>query len=347
MTLYFVLLAIPSLLAILRIPATIGSMSTVALIYTIMGGFRYEVGMDWSNYQRLHGDVEYMSFHEIIFESEPLSFLLFKLSSIFCDCMLLTNCFSVAVLTAGIFLFSSRTPAPWIAIVSATPYLYIAFGLSGVRQAIGIGISLIVFSFWDHRRLYTTLPLIGLGALFHSSASIIGIFYAACIQTTKKTKIFFMLPTLIFFGGLIFKVLGGQDTVQLYSDRYLKSSDVDSSGALFHVSFIAIPSIIFFLLRKKISLNIKFPELVTWGALVGLLLIMFLFVSSTGASRLSLYLYFVPMAVYPALCVNSSSSLDGQLRLSIIMIHFAILYVWLAFANNSFAHLPYQNIMFN
>ena len=69
-------------------------------------------------------------------------------------------------------------------------------------------------------------------------------------------------------------------------------------------------------------------------------------VSTTVASRLTLYFYFVPMMVYPALTLAFGKKNRNFIMTIIILAHFAILTVWMLLGNHSIHYVPYRNLLF-
>src|SRR3712207_5166852 len=133
---YFVILALPSLVAFSsRSTAHRVLLPTVAVIFIGFVGLRYEVGPDWNGYMSLHYVVSTQAIGDILVGREPLSMLLFRLSALSGVDMLLSNVVSSSILIIGIVALARRTPNPSLALVAATPYLVIAFGMSGIRQA--------------------------------------------------------------------------------------------------------------------------------------------------------------------------------------------------------------------
>lgn len=341
---YFALLALPSALALARVSRTsVLAGIVVVAAYTMFGGLRFEVGMDWFNYENLHFAVEGRSISDIFSEPEPLSMLLFKFSQESGADMTITNCFAAAILILGVVAYARRTLNPWLGVLAATPYLIIGFGMSGVRQAIGIGFTLLALSLWHRGRTFTQFGLIGLAALFHTSALVVALFLLLDLRLKRSTTILVMIPALALNALLLPQLDAGEETVSLY--RYVDGSTAESLGSLFHIAFILLPGLAAVALRRKIFKYIEHPDLIWYGIAATLGLVLLNLLASTAASRLSLYLYFVPIAVYPAI-VAALRGARMPATIAIVAGHFAILFLWFSFANNAYRHLPYQSLLF-
>lgn len=344
---YFALLALPSALALAQVSrVSFLAAAVVIVVYTLFGGLRFEVGTDWFNYEFLHFNAEGQSLSEIFTNLDPFSMLLFKISQESGSNMAITNCFTAAALILGVVAYARRTPNPWIGVVVATPYLIIGFGMSGVRQAIGVGLTLLALSYWHDRKAIRRYGLIGLASLFHASALIAGLFLLLSLKLKRSVKILVLVPAIALTALLVQQLAVEPEAVTMYQDRYFGNSDADSSGSLFHIAFILGPAAMAILLRKRLFRYVEHPDLIWYGIIAAFALIPLNVISSTAASRLSLYLYFVPIAVYPALAVSLFRGARAPVTAGIVLSHFVILYLWLAFANNSQRHIPYQNVVF-
>jgi hypothetical protein len=70
------------------------------------------------------------------------------------------------------------------------------------------------------------------------------------------------------------------------------------------------------------------------------------FIFSAASGRMTLYLFPVSMYVLAALPIQfARSELRAAIRTSLAATMMATLWVWLAFANSSLAHIPYGNAL--
>jgi hypothetical protein len=344
---YFALLSVPTALAvfynrdrsrILLVP--------VFVLFVVFVGLRYRVGMDWNNYDAIHESMLYLSFAEAVARSEPLSYALFWTSSNTGWHMTLTNLVCATLLVLGVFACANRTPNPWLGVVAATPYAIIAFGMSGVRQSLAIGVTLFVFAYW--RRWSSSQRLIGIGvaSLFHTSALFVAIFAIWELRLQLLPK---LVAAAVIGGALIYSLQASDvysSNVDAYVDNYLSGEEaIISPGALLHMSLVQLPAIVYLLMQSRAARHVDDAKLLWLGAWAAVGLIGVYLISTTAASRLVLYLYFLPIAVYPALSesVGPGHRIASVFVLSIL--HVLVLAAWLTLANNSNAHIPYRNIL--
>lgn len=348
---YLILLCIPSVFALFntnRLSLPLWYLTT--LIYILFVGFRVEVGADWRQYSEIHRMLGYTGLVDVFSQAEPLSHSLFWLSEASGAHMYLTNIVAATIMMVGITSFARRTVNPWLALVSATPYYIIVMGMSGIRQAIAGSAILFLFSRWERYSLVKRSAYIFVAAMFHTSALINNIFLVTKLKVALRYKL--MLGAVIFAITmyLAFEVPTYSENFERYQDRYLggdRFTETISAGSLYHIAMIAIPALIGYVYRRRIRGLVHNESLLKFGVQAALVVFAMNFFSSTAASRLTVYLYFIPMMVYPALATPNGK--PGQLGniFMVIALHVVILVSWFQLANVSFTYMPYRNLLFD
>jgi hypothetical protein len=346
---YFLLLLVPSLFALFntrRLSLIMWYMAFV--VFVLFVGMRYEVGPDWQQYRYIHQSLAYFSFWDVIGQVEPLSYLLFWISQATDNDVYVSNIVASVILMTGVFAFARRTANPWLAVVAATPYLIIVMGMSGVRQTMAAGIILFLFSRWERHSFIRRGSYILVAAMFHTSALINNIFLIIKLDIPIKYKIVFGALISIATLYLGSEVSVYADNVIKYQQRYLEGSFIERSlGSLYHIAMIAIPAIIGLIYKKRIVDSIHNPALLRFGLYAAIVVLVLSAFSSTVASRLTVYLYFVPMMVYPALVTTLGRRGEIGGIFGVVIFHMLILLGWFVFGNHAYAYLPYNNIMFD
>lgn len=344
---YFFLLAVPSLFALFyRKNFDIKTAIIIFLIFVLFVGLRYQVGPDWFGYEYIHKSLDGKNLSTVFLRSEPLSYLLFWMSQNFGSEMLLSNVVSVFLLMLGVFSFSYRTINPNLAILAATPYLIIVFGMSGIRQAMGVGVVLYVLSCWNKSSIILRSVGIVIASLFHTSALFCGLF----VIYTLKINIWIKIFSASMFGFIVFYLIKDDSiysgSFQKYDRLYLEGAGAVSTGAIFHIGLIVVPALLGYIFKSKIKNLIPNNNLLMIGIVGAIGLLALSTISATVASRLTLYFYFVPMMVYPALTLAFGKKNRNFIMTIIIVAHFSILIVWMLLSNHSIYYLPYRNLLF-
>jgi len=349
---YITLLTLPSLLAIINPRGVSRSLWYLTLfVFILFVGLRYDVAPDWSEYVRLHAHVQGQDFASVIAKPEPFSYGLFWISEHVGMHVYLTNIVAAVIFLAGVFSFAKRTFNPWLAVVAATPYFIVVVGMSGVRQAMAAGIVLFLLGHWEKFSYLKRLGYIVLAALFHTSALVCSILLIAQMRMRLVYKVMAGGMILGITLYLAFEVPVFAENILKYKERYIENpSGRDSIGSLYHIAFIVLPALLALIFSKYISPYVHNGLLLKYGIYAAFFVLVLNFIptlSTTLASRLTVYLYFVPMMVYPALTTLLGPRSWVFATFIIALFHMAMLVGWLMTANHADEYLPYQNLLFH
>ena len=336
---YFFLLVMPSILDLtkpgrrnIHLPLFL-----IALVYVLFICFRFETGSDWRAYTRMYEVMSTMTFTDVLSYTEPgyaaLNWLMAKAGI----GLVGVNVVVGMIFIFGVIKFAKITPNPWLALVSVTPYLIIVIGMSATRQSAAIGLVFLVLANLNQ----SNIKKIGLSLLaisFHYSAVIVLFFV---LQSMKMTT--WLRWSILIVGGLVsFAILKDTSKALEYNQTYAVANIV-SPGAIQHAMLNGIPAIIYLLFIKKWNRVYGQVELMKILAIASLLSVAMVFVSSTAVDRLALYLSPIQMLVYATLPVVFRNSIYS---VAIIVMHFMILYIWMAYANTAIVFFPYRNLIF-
>jgi hypothetical protein len=238
-----------------------------------------------------------------------------------------------------------------VAIVSATPYFIIVMGMSGIRQVMAAGVMLFLLSRWKRLSQGIRGIYVLIAALFHTSALVNSILLVTQLHVRPYFKVVLGFAILGVTYFAVSEVTIFAQRMELYHMRYIEDPEkIESLGAIFHVGLILIPGIAALIFKKRMIPYVHDTKLLDFSIIssfVVLILSFIPFLSNTLASRLTIYMYFIPMIVYPALTTSLGKSSRQIMTLMIVLFHFAILIIWMKFANHSHAFSPYQSLLFN
>lgn len=337
---YVLMIAVPGLLALRGIRQSAIWLFLVALLYWLMVGFRFHIGMDWNNYFYIYERTQHLSTSDVFFDREPgftvLNWLAGSLGG-----LIFVNAFCALVFCWGFFHVAKRCREPFIAIAVATPLLVVGFAMSGARQSLAIGIIFYLFATWEDRRTWSRIALVLLASLFHFSA----IFVLTFVALSANASVVVRLGGLILIVPAILLIIRfAPSSVDTYTDTYAGARQLSAPGAIVQVGVIAIPALFYLLIRRRwAEINGDSP-LYRDLAIASIVAIPVIAVSSVGAYRFALYFWPVAMYVWAGVPALIETALPRALyRLTIVLASVALLVGWLTFANNKGAWLPYQN----
>jgi EpsG family len=309
------------------------------IVLVLMIGFRYEVGVDWGNYL---GHIEQAAeddFLVAIQSGDPAYSAMNWLGSRYGD-VYLPNMIAAALFSAGLIVFSRCQPFPWLAVTVAVPYLVIAVAMGYNRQGLALGFVMLGLATWQKGHAVRLVFWITLAALCHKSAIIL--LPLVALGSVKRKFLTFLSIALI---GVSFYLLFLLETVEAWNETYIQA-EYQSSGGLVRVIMNAFPAGLFLLFRKKFKLSetqLKFWTWMAFGA-IGLLIILPFSPSSTAVDRIALY--WIPLQIFVLARLPSVLKIycgSTSFWVAIITLYCTlVLFVWIFFADFSWAWIPYQ-----
>ena len=305
---------------------------------TLMIGFRYEVGVDWENYLRNMEQVD-DSFLVAIQSGDPAYSAMNWLGSQYGD-IYFPNMIAAVLFSAGLVVFSRCQPFPWLAVTIAVPYLVIAVAMGYNRQGAALGLVMLGLTSWQKGHTLRLVFWIILATMFHKSAIIL--LPLVALGSTKRKFLTFLAVGLI---GTSFYILFLLETVESWGETYIQA-EYQSSGAFIRIFMNALPAGLFLLFRKKFELSETQLKFWTWMALGAILLLIILpfSPSSTAVDRIALY--WIPLQIFVlARLPLVLKAYFGSTSIWVAMIALyctLILFIWIFFADLSWAWIPYQ-----
>jgi hypothetical protein len=341
---YWLLIGIPVLLSFMvsqKRKAPTLALVAVGLFYLLFIGLRYEVGADRWAYDRMYRAIAGLPLNEALSYTElgyaALNWLLAQMDG----GMYWVNFIAAVFFVSGIIRFAKTTPNPWLALVSVTPYLVIAIALSATRQSAAIGLVFHLMASWRHS-LIKKLLLSALAISFHYSAIMSVIF----VQQSIKMPAWVRTGILMVGAVAMYPILNATEAYEKYHQTYIEDNIV-SSGALMHALLNAVPAVIYFVNQRQWKAKFGHSDLLPMLAVLSVLSLLGVSVSSTGVDRLALYLSPIQMMVYGSLPYLYGRQQTQAVSLGIIAYHLTIMFWWLNYANTSEGFVPYNNLITN
>jgi len=350
---YWVLFFIPAFWAIVRLKPISPSVNTthidhwpfmwkcVFVFIVLMIGLRHEVGGDWVQYLEMLDSYADTSIVKREFGFQDPAFVLLNVISMKSGLgIYLLNLISAVFFCWGLFLFCRAQPRPWLALAVAVPYLITVVAMGYTRQGVAIGIAMIAMTALGQGSIIRFVFWIAFAATFHKSAIIL---LPMAVLAKSKRRVF----TLLWVGvtGFILFMLMVQEALSNLIMGYIES-EYQSSGALIRIAMNALPAALFLLFRKRFQLSVEqhsFWGLMAWSALL-LIALLAVSPSSTAVDRIALY--WIPLQLFVlSRLPNALGKRNGKNLVWVLVVlgySAAVHFVWLFYADTSFAWLPYQ-----
>lgn len=316
------------------------SWGLVWFLFSLAIGLRYQVGGDWFNYLRLFEQYSDKSFWQLIFGEDPAYYLLSWLVAQAGGSIFWVNSVCGMIVMAGVVRFAKAQPLSWLALLVAVPYLIIVVGMGYTRQSAALGLLLIGLVSLGNGQMRWFVFWVMLGAAFHKSA-VLMLPVAALASTSNRYWSLFWVGLMSLVGGYIFVF----DSADALWANYVEA-DYQSQGGLIRVLMNAVPALLFFMFRRSLRLTEAEDKLWFWMALLALVCIPLVVLSSTATDRVALYLIPIQMFVFARLpFVVTDPRQRGLVALGVIGYYGLVQAVWLFFATHAYAWLPYRNIL--
>jgi len=248
----------------------------VIFIFSMIYGFRFEVGVDWFNYIRVYkrqvADI-------YAFNTLELGYKVLNVIAYYVDQGIVTVIFLSTVLFISFTLFALKNlglnPFYYFAIVA--PYHFVMSGVNYTRQGIALSIFLYSISCLVNNEKNRFLFFIILAGLFHTSALV----FAPLFFIDNKKRYFFLILLLII-PIIVYPML------DIY-DEYL-DGELDSAGLYLRALYLIAPTTLLLLHYKTIKVFTKVEKRLIYIVILSFpLVVMISLLSTTIADRFAYY----------------------------------------------------------
>jgi hypothetical protein len=312
-----------------------------ALLIALMIGFRYQVGGDWFAYQRMFSFAQIATFDQIIALGDPGYQLLNWLGQQIGGEIWVVNLLCGAIFAWGLLAFARVQPLPWLAILVAVPYLVIVVAMGYSRQGVAIGI--LMAGLARMTRGGTTFKFIlyvVAAALFHRTAIVM---LPLVILSVERNRILNLVLALAL--GFVLYDFFLSSATDRFVTNYIRAA-YNAQGAAIRVVMSVIPATLFLFNQRRFGFDRQERKLWRNFSLAAFLflLLLILLPSSAAVDRLALYVMPLQIAVLSRIPLAYRSNVAKFL---ILLYAFAVQFVWLNYADNASAWVPYRLYFFS
>lgn len=339
---------IPAFLALVRPKERWNNTTSFILIFlfTIIIGFRFQVGDDWGNYIVKFENLKKVD--NVFLDKEFLYSILNVISRQLNFGIYGVNVISGFIFSSGLILFCKSMKRQWLALTLSVPYIVIVIAMGYTRQSVALGILMIGYIVLSQGKKFIFF-ILNISATFFHLSSIICIFllFPFFISSRKFiNKISKIIISFFIAGGLYFVLI--DKFISRYIDIYIET-EMSSSGVYIRLFMILFPSILFLLFEKNLQIDTN--RKILWRSIsyysLSLIPLLIISPSTTVIDRLTLYALPIMTFTLSNLPELRFANLNRKyINLLVVLMAFSIQYVWLNFAGNSSSWKPYQNILF-
>lgn len=311
------------------------------ILFTIIVGFRHEIGPDWVAYVGYLERASLFSFFEVFINKDPGYQLINYISNFLGSGIYGVNLICGFIFSLGLIIFCLKQSRPYLALTVSFPYLFLVVGMGYTRQAVAIGFVMMAIAALQSSRIYVSILLVIFAVTVHKSAVLIIPLIFLVIDTKKYIK-YIAGMVITFSSYVLFLDNHVDDLVYIYveSERYT------SNGTLIRLLINLIPSCIFLMFRHRFNLPLHIKNLWTIISYGSVLFTIIFFISnlSTAIDRVALYLMPIQLVVFSSLPEIFTNKIRSRfiLTLSLIIYYFIILIVWFGFSSHATSWTPYE-----
>ena len=303
------------------------------LMFIIIGGLRYDVGTDWTQYEVTFNSLE--SAADIFKAREEKLFVIF---------MYFTkkniNSYSFFILSfffvAFYFkykIFKKYSTDIFLSLIVYFFTLFLIYDLNGIRQGMALAFVFLSIPLILQKKLFLFSIIILIGSLFHITVLIFFAFYWISNLKISKEKMLLIVASSLIASIPIRSLIENNAYLQLllamdsfshysfYVTDDIAARDVSiMSVAVFQRLFIFV---LFIINYDKIEASDELKSLLLNGYFVSILLFVFLSFSADLAARSSFYFKSLEILMIP-LIVTCQAKLTNRMILFAIFVLFAI-----------------------
>lgn len=313
----------------------------VGLLLILAIGLRYRVGGDWGAYEFLFRHLRLLELGRAIGTIDPAYALINWLVGQAGGGIWAVNLICAAVFTYGLLEFCRDQPDPMLAVLVGIPYLVIVVAMGYTRQAAALGLVMVALSQFFRGSIARMAIALVLAASFHKSAVIVMPLIALAASRRR-------VLTILLLG--VIAVITYYLLVSASLDRLVANyvtAKYNSSGATIRIAMNLAPAAIFLLSSGRFTSDREERRLWTIfsaGSFVSLILLLTT-PSSTAVDRVSLYLIPLQLFVLSRLpkTFPGGRSPSLPLKFGVIAYSMIVQFIWLNYADNAAAWVPYRN----
>ena len=330
----------------------------------IIVGFRFEMGLDWSNYLKEFYDRNFNYAHNENFKSyfnnllsgniiairniEPLYLFTLKISNLAFGNIILFNFLNALIAIGCLSFFCFKLENKWLGLAISVSFI-IFYGMDIIRQFSALGLIFLTIYNLSKKNYYYSLIYWFLSLGFHFS-SIIFIFLFLYIIFTKikfRLILFLISSLLIIFS---FFILGLDDLLQTFeSNSYINSQDFfQSSGTIYRLILCVIPLIIFFSFKKFFYKSSYFQILNWYSIVLFILIFLYMFkINQTIIDRFIVYSLPFQIIVYSyVIKIFDDKKIKNFYLLFVTSIYLILSFGWLYFSEDNLrVYIPYKSVI--
>ncbi|PJJ67825.1 EpsG family protein [Chryseobacterium geocarposphaerae] len=328
----------------------------IAFFFIVLfGGLRYQVGVDWYNYESIFQESTFDNLFQI--GIEPFFNLLivcikhFNLDYLFFVFFI----FTVATCLKFTFLFKYSNSF-FAALLIYFPIQFMTYDINGIRQGLAIGITFWSVGYLLEKKLLPFLAIVTLATCCHYSAAIFFPFYFIANIKIKDKYIHIIVFSSVVLGFLlqdmilayVLPKLSGLESV--FAQKVSSYSINENFGKGLSLGFSTFHRLaifyLFFIFYDKLNIEPRLKNILLNSYLISIVLYFLFSAIEIIASRGSLYYRSFDILIIASF-ITIPKKFESKMLVLLIIFLYAVLGVNTNLSLPFNGLVPYQNSMFN
>src|SRR4051812_19219859 len=321
-------------------------LSAAAFALLLLIGLRYRVGGDWTNYIDIFDAAARGDLLDAVASArqEPGFIFLNWITVQIGLGIWFVNLVAAVPFIYGLMRLARQQPNPWLALLVATPFLIVVVAMGYTRQAAALGCLMAgLAAIVDRRPAWHFVAWALAGTLFHRTA--LAFVPIMLIGSAKNRLVAYVLVAISVIVAYYTVLPTGIDQ---YARGYIRE-ELSAAGATVRVLMDVVPAVLVLLFGQRFFWTPEEREVWRMYAILCVLAGAALpFIQSSAIiDRLAIYL--IPMQIFVYARIGYAFGLikRGWLMWTTAVIAYsaAVLFVWVNYAINASAWLPYRSFL--
>jgi hypothetical protein len=312
----------------------------VFIALTLVIGYRFKVGGDWTTYLHHLSSMRYKNMSQVLDKGDP-AYNLLNLLSIRQDWGISGVNFVCALLfSLGLVVFCRALPLPWLALAVAMPYMVTVVAMGYTRQGVALGLVMMGLEALTRKKNLWFVVWVICAATFHKSAILL-----LPIAVLAATRNRFWTAVWVGVVGLFAYFLLLDNSVDALYINYVEAK-YGSQGAIIRTAMNLVPACIYLVFAKRFHMPLNEAKLWRWFSIISIVLFgaAVTTTATTAVDRVALYMLPLQLVVFAYIpgALGKRGGVNTGLTSLILLFYGTVLFVWLNFAATAFAWLPYR-----
>ena len=306
-------------------------------------GLRDKVGGDWDSYLRLFQQIHDQNLFSSLLSGDPAYVLIEQIADFLGLGIYGVNFVGSVLFFYSFYIFAKSFKIDLsFALLIAFPYLIMVVVQGYTRQGVALGLVMALYASFHNKEFKKSILFYILAILFHKTAIIAGVIYLSNKKYLNWKTLFLLVIIVLVMYKLVIEA-----RLEYFIRGYFINK-MHSNGAFVRILVNVFAALLLFLFAK--SWKYKYDDYQIWKLFGVISIFILIFTLTTNATtigdRIMLYFYPLQIVVFVRLLyIIKDKNMKYIYFMSLLVMYWSILLVWLNYAVHRDAWMPYDNLL--